>query len=662
MAITVTIGGVDKSSFIDWQSLRVEQQITSQVDSAGFIIKKYGTKNYAPSIGDSVLIQDGATNVFGGSVARINNTVQGTLLIQSVECVSHERTLDRYLVTREITNKNAFYVINTIIAEFVNRVYKEVDLGESNETWTTEDGVVAANAVNGQYIQGDQSRKLTASASSTATARRESTLDLTTFTDGTAVVTSDIVKLWIYVDTPANFASLRIRFVSDAGGTYTNYFEHTYSTAPVTGWNELRIPRSSFSTVGAPSWSSILKRQYRATATAAGTVNVSVDDVRIVQATTYFSQAGVRDAQSPFLGSVKFNYEQGSAAIKEVAEAVGNDWYVDPLRVLYFYQPASISAPFSLTDTSANFIWNSLQVNRDISTIKNQVYVRGGEYQGVSTDFDVEADGIALNYRSPYRIKNLTVTVAAVGKTVGVDNLDDPASFDCLYNYQEKTLKFKAATKPTAGQTVRMTGNPMIPVIVKKGDPTSISTYGIFEFAIIDKSIITQQAARDRATAELRNYRNNLLEGTFKTTTSGLRAGQIISINNTTHNINETFVIKSLIFTCRSPDTFFYETQLVSTRTFGIIEYLLGLLRDQKKQIQINDNEVVDLVQEITEEITIADAWVQKSNNLQSETITFSEVNNSQLNHGTIFVYAPYNPINFADTKRPFILSGSPLG
>lgn len=662
MAITLTIAGVDKSSFVDWQSLRVEQQITSQVDSASFIIKKYGTKNYSPSIGDSVLISDGATDIFGGTIARINNSVQGTLLTQSIECVSHERTLDRYLVTREITNKNAFYVLNTIIAEFVNRVYKEIDLGESNETWTQEDGTVAANTTNGQFIQGDQSRKHTATASSTATSRRESTLDLTTFTDGTAVVTGDIIKLWIYVDTPANFASLRIRFVGDAGATYTNYFEYTHSTTPSTGWNELRIPRSSFSTVGSPNWNSIAKRQYRVTATASGTVNVSIDDVRIVQASTYFSQAGVRDAQSPFLGSVKFNYEQGSAAVKEVAEAVGNDWYVDPNRVLYFYQPASISAPFSLTDTSANFIWNSLNINRDVSTIKNQVYVRGGEYQGSSTDFDVEADGVALNYRSPYRIKNLTVTVAAVAKTVGVDNLDDPASFDCLYNYQEKTLKFKVATKPTAGQTVRMTGNPMIPVIVKKGDPTSIATYGIFEFAIIDKSIVTQQAARDRATAELRNYRNNLLEGSFRTTTSGLRAGQTININNTIHGINESFVIKSLTFTCRSFETFFYEASLVSTRTFGIIEYLLGLLRDQKKQIQINDNEVVDLVQEITETITIADSWTQKSNNLQSETITFSEVNNSQLNHGTIFVYAPYDPANFADTKRPFILNGSPLG
>jgi len=404
MAITLTIAGVDKSSFVDWDSLRVEQQITSQVDSASFTIKKYGTKNYSPTIGDSVLIQDGATDIFGGSVVRISNQLEaGTLLHQQIECVSHERTLDRYLVTREITNRNAFYVLNTIIAEFVNRIVKEIDLGESNETWTQEDGTVAANTTNGQFIQGDQARKFTATASSTATARRESTLDLTTFSDGTAVVTGDIIKLWVYVDTPGNFSSLRIRFVSDAGATYTNYFEYTHNTALVTGWNELRIPRSSFSTTGSPDWSSILKRQYRVTASAGGTVNLTIDDVRIVQASTYFSQAGVQNASSPFLGSVKFNYEQGSAAIKEVAEAVGNDWYVDPNRILYFYQPASISAPFSLTDTSLNFVWNSLQINKDLTTIKNQVYVRGGEYQGSTTDYEVEADGVALNYRSPYR-------------------------------------------------------------------------------------------------------------------------------------------------------------------------------------------------------------------------------------------------------------------
>ena len=663
MALLVTIAGVDKSSFVDWDSLNVDQQITSQVDTATFRIKKYGTKNYAPALGDSVTITDGATAIFGGTIVRIDDTIDaGTLTYLSITAVSHERTLDRYLVSREITNRSARYVINTILDEFVNRMSKTVDTMESTETWVQEDGTLAADTTNGNFLAGEQSQKLTATASNTATTRRETTLDLTLFDDGSASTTSDIITFWYKVDSAANFASLRVRFVSDSGATYTNYFETTISATPVVGWNQARIAKSAFTSTGSPSWASVLKRQYRATASASGTVNVQIDDTRMVQASTYFSQANVEDADTPFLGSVKFNYEQVSQAIKQIAEAVGNDWYIDPSRDLHFYQPASVAAPFSLTDTSANFVWNSLVIKKDNATIKNQIYVRGGEYQGASANFDVEADGVALNWRSPYRIKNISVTVAAVSKTVGVDYLDDPASFDCLYNYQEKTLKFKAATLPTAGQTIRMTGNPMTPVIIKKGDPTSIAANGIYEFVILDKSIITLQGGRDRATAELRNYRNSLTEGNFTTDTAGLRAGQTININITARGIADDYIIKSVNFRTKSPTEFFYDVRLVSTRTFGIIEYLLGLLRNDRKQIQINDNEVIDFVQELNETIVATDTWTQASQNEQTETITPSDSVDTGVDQGTIFVYGPYVHTGFADTKRVFIASGSLLG
>lgn len=659
--ITVTISGVDKSSFIDWESLSVEQQVTSQTDTATFRIKKYDGKTYEPVIGDAVIIQDGATKIFGGSIARIDKEQTNQLIYQTLNCVSHERTLDRYLVVREFITKNAHYILNTIIAEFVNRKAKIMDTMESTETWTNEDGTTAANTTNGQFNLNDQSLKFTALASNTATARRNAALDLTTFDDGLAAATGDLIKFWAYVDNPAKLASIRIRVGMDSGATYTNYYEATYSTALQTGWNEITIAKSAFTPHGAPDWANAAKRQFRVTATAVGTVNVSIDDVRLVEATSYIAQTGVQNADSPFLGSVKFNYEQASACIKDVAEAVGNDWFIDPDRVLYFYQPASISAPFGLTDTSANFLWNTVKITKDVNTIKNQIYVRGGEYQGASATYSESADGTKLNYASPYRIKNISVTVAGGAKTVGVDNLNDPASYDCLYNFMEKTLKFKTATKPTAGQVVAMTGNPMIPIIIKKSDATSIGEHGVFEFLITDKSIITLQGGRDRASAELKNYRNTLQEGEFTTDQSGLRAGQTMSINLTNLGINDTFVINAVNFTMRSPTSFFYAIKLVSTRSFGIIEYLLQLLRSDKKKIEINDDESVDLAMSIDETLTITDTWIIGAQDNATETLTLSESANDQLNHGTIFVLTPYVPTGFADTKRPFILDHSPL-
>ncbi len=663
MSVIVTIAGVDKTSLIDWESFTVEQQVTNQIDSAHFTIKKYGTKNYAPTEGDTVLISDSGVEIFGGTILNVANNVKGTLTVFDVTAVSHERTLDRYLVSREITSQPARYILNTIIADFVNRVSKIVDSGETTETWTQEDGTVATTTTTGEYIYGSQGKKFTATVSSTATGRSASSVDLSKFDDGSAFGNSDLFKFWVKVDNANNLASVRVRVGCDSGSTYTNYYEATILVAALAnGWNEVTIAKSAFASHGSPSWDSVLKRQYRVTASAGGTVNVCIDDVRLVQAMTYFSQTGVDNADSPILGSAKFNYEQVSDAIKQIADAVGNDWYIDPDRVLQFYQPSTISAPFSLTDSSQNFIWDSLTTTDDLSTIKNQVYVRGGEYQGSNTSYDQTADGNALNFRSPYKIKNLTIAVNGVSKTVGIDNIDDPASFYALYNFEEKNLKFPIGNKPANGDVVNMTGNPMIPVIVKRGDATSIATHGVFEHVIIDKSITTLQGARDRAAAELRNYRDTLVEGGFKTDTVGLRAGQTISIAITSRGINETFIIQTLTYTMKSPTEMYYEAKLVSTRSFGIIDYLLTLLRNERKQIDINDSESVDLVQDIAETVTTTDAWTQKTTNAQAETITPSDSESDGLNQNTIFVLAPYTHANFADTKRAFILDGSPLG
>lgn len=660
--ITVSIAGVDKSSIIDWTSLTVEQMVTNQIDTCSFSLTVHAAKTYRPAVGASITVDDGATRIFGGTIIGIDDSIESGLLTRlSVSCVSHERTLDRFLAVREFTNVTARYVLNALMDDFVNQPGKEIDMAEATETWTNEDGTTAANTTAGQFLEGSQSEKFTATASATATARRVATLDLTKFSDGNTAGATDRIKVCAYIDNITNLTSIRLRFGSDTVGTYTNYYETTIlASALITGWNEIIILKSAFSAVGSPDWASCLKRQYRITASAAGTVNVSFDDTRLISSSA-FTMANVKDADY-ILGSIKFNYEQVSAAIKQIAEMTGTDWYVDENKDLHFFAPDTIPAPFSLTDTSKNFVYNSLSIKTDSSSIKNTIIVRGGEYQGASTNFDKIADGTQLNFVSPYKIKNIAVTVNSVSKTVGVDNLVDPTTVDCLYNFEEKTLKFKAGTLPANGLVVRMTGNPMLPVIIKRGDPVSIAANGTYEFLIIDKSINTQQGARDRAAAELTSYRNALVEGGFTTDTTGLRAGQTIGITITARGIDESYVIQSIYFRTKSPTEFFYDVKIVSTRSFGIIEYLLGLLRDQKKQIVISDSEVIDLVQDISETATISDVWTTKTADSASDTITIGEVVNDDLNHGTIFVLAPYTPANFADTKRVFVLNESPLG
>ena len=86
-------------------------------------------------------------------------------------------------------------------------------------------------------------------------------------------------------------------------------------------------------------------------------------------------------ATTPTVGSIKFNYEQVTRCLTQLADQIGWDWYVDPDKDIHFFDSENLSAPFELSDTGDKYEWNSLEINNTITQIKNSVFVRGGEYR-----------------------------------------------------------------------------------------------------------------------------------------------------------------------------------------------------------------------------------------------------------------------------------------
>ena len=202
----------------------------------------------------------------------------------------------------------------------------------------------------------------------------------------------------------------------------------------------------------------------------------------------------------------------------------------------------------------------------------------------------------------------MSIELDAVSQTVGIDFIDDPASFDCLYNFQEKTVRYPTASKPTAGQVLSITGKPNIPVIVKMVNPNSVATYGEFEFKIVDKSIDTKEAARRRAQAEIDAWAEEIDEGSFKTKETGLDVGQTIDVTSTIRSITETYIISRIQSKMRSPDEFEHMITLVSSETFGIIEFFQQMLIQRDKEIEIDPDETIDNVYLFQETLGVTDS------------------------------------------------------
>lgn len=366
------------------------------------------------------------------------------------------------------------------------------------------------------------------------------------------------------------------------------------------------------------------------------------------------------------LDYVAFNYKPLSKCLEELANIIGYDWYIDYEKDLHFFSKEANTAPFNLDDDDGSFRYKSLVIRRDNSQVRNSVVVRGGEYLGERFTAEIEANGIDFVFRVPYRFSEFAATLTGNILNVGVDFIDARDDHHALYGFTEKVLTFKETDIPSSGSVLKVSGLPHLPVIVKLKSQPDIDAMvsaeggdGIYEFLILDKSINSRSGARQRALAELESYASTLSEGDFETETAGLAAGQQITINSVSRGIsNEKFMINKLRITMFSNDSLLYSASLVTTKTFDLIDVLQKLILQSTKEIDINPDEIIDLIESSTEEITVADVLVSSlEHNLQEETITLAETFSAQsLDFETQFVAGPQTPSGF---KRVFIVGGS---
>jgi hypothetical protein len=352
-----------------------------------------------------------------------------------------------------------------------------------------------------------------------------------------------------------------------------------------------------------------LDRQLVSKTYEAMTVNAIIADL-----TTTFA-SGITDnaVNCPVtIDSVTFNYLPISRCLTRLTELVdGFEWYIDYDKDIHFFETASTASAFDLTDTSGNYVYNSLSVREDTHQLRNEVIIRGGLLTSTTlrTEY-LSGDGTKDVFPLATKFANLpTIEVASVAKTVGVENID-PAGFDCYWNYNEKSLKF--VTPPASGTSnITVTQYPQYPLILQKRNEASIATYGLFQHVIVDKNIRDLDTAGLRADVELLRYSTPEKTASFLTYTSGLMTGQTINVQSTIRGIDEDFKVQSIRSYLRTPDTdeLTHEVECVTAEDIGINDILARLLIvNPSDQIEIQEDEFVSRIRQTTESFTIVDS------------------------------------------------------
>lgn len=386
--------------------------------------------------------------------------------------------------------------------------------------------------------------------------------------------------------------------------------------------------------------------------------NTSIPDIIDDLISSYTTGFTTNNVLGTFIvEKIVFNQVPISTCIKRLADVVNYDWYIDEDKDVHFFPKYTNSAPFGLTDTNGNYIRKTLQRLSDGAEVVNRVKVRGGYYNGATYTDDITVVGNdTKSFTLPYRMANLTVELNTgagfVAQTVGIDFIDDFSSNDVLHNFLDQSIRWETALSD--GDVIRFSGNPKVGVFGVAEDPTSIATYGKIEKFIRDDSIESNLIARRRAHAELYTFAEPLIDMTFQTYVSGLRAGQLINVQSDIHGIDEDLIIKQLDFKMRDHDNFFYNVKLVSTRRYDFITLLQKIIEPDPRPG--DEQETSEEIFTDTAEITVQESYDIVSafeDTQQVETQENYELDPFGANTDAIYVLAPYTPTSQFDTMRP---------
>lgn len=301
------------------------------------------------------------------------------------------------------------------------------------------------------------------------------------------------------------------------------------------------------------------------------------------------------------IDKITFNYIQPSQAFRRIAELASRYWYIDYDKDIHYFPLATTPAPFDID--SANTEYFDLQIGKDATQIKNRIYVRGGTKLSDPTTYSEIGDGVKVKFVLPDKPHDITLTVNSVEKTVGIKNVHT-SGYDWYLNFQEKYIEQDSGgTVLESTDTLEITYTYDIPILIALENTQSIIDNGVKEFAIFDNTISTTQEARDRASAELTDYATNMISGSFKTYTTGFRSGQYININLSDYDINDNYIVQKVSARSEGAGKYEYTVSVASAKTVGIIRFLIDLLESNKNLIELDDDEVVDELFNVTDSL-----------------------------------------------------------
>lgn len=273
--------------------------------------------------------------------------------------------------------------------------------------------------------------------------------------------------------------------------------------------------------------------------------------------------------------------------LEEICSLSGFSWTIDyTLGFKFFSRYVEVN---TASITYNNYHKGSANFSEDSSKLVNKLWIKGANAIStttVSQTVSVTTANITLDYK-PHEI---SVTIGTASQTVGIQNVDAPATKDFLLNFNEKLLVPDLVTTGTAVITYKYE----YPIKILMYDNPSIATYGqiedVLKVTTNDRNLATQIGI-----TYLAKHKQPITMGTVSPFEGDYHAGQTVLVNIPDLNVNDNLIIKSCSYESTPTREIVIRLDL-ENRVDDITDILKQFSKrlDQLERKDIVDNEVVE--------------------------------------------------------------------
>jgi len=299
-------------------------------------------------------------------------------------------------------------------------------------------------------------------------------------------------------------------------------------------------------------------------------------------------------------------------ALDALAEKAGFTWYIDEFKQLFFVARTTTPAhfgPVSVSDMAkAGGMLSELTIGNP--KYRNRQYIRAGRDVTAAQVENFTGDGVTVAFALGYPVNAVpTVTVAAVGQTVGIKGLD--VAVQCWWSKGDSVLTFAAAPAGAAAIVVTYVGEYDIIALVE--DPIEITARaaveggtGIVEEIAEEPLLNSHNAAFDAGLAKLAKFGVIGRQFGFSMDSWGVLPGQLVTVTYAAYGLAATeLLVESVTISEFAPGVLRYAVRAIEGPELGDWTGFFKALANMKDEVigrlTVGSNQVLVILLSVPE-------------------------------------------------------------